>query len=141
MIVFMDNLTLEQRKKNMQNIKAKDTKPEVIFRKALWAKGVRFRVNVKDVVGKPDVCIKNKKLAIFIDSEFWHGKMYLNGQIPKSNQEYWIPKLERNIRRDKEVNSCLKENGWKVFRFWTKDIYKNCDQLIDQIINYLKTTK
>ncbi len=134
----MDNLTPEQRKKNMKNIKSKNTKPEIIFRKALWKQGIRYRVNVKDVMGKADICIKSKKIAIFIDSEFWHGKMYLEGKIPKSNQEYWIPKLERNIQRDKEVNNYLEKNGWKIFRFWTKDINKKLNFLIDDVVTYYK---
>lgn len=131
----MDNLTPEQRKKNMQNIKSKDTRPEMLFRKALWKRGVRYRVNVKDVMGKPDICIKNKKIAIFIDSEFWHGKMYLDGKVPKSNQEFWIPKLERNIQRDKEVNEFLEKNGWKVLRFWSDEVNKNLDDIIDKVVH------
>jgi DNA mismatch endonuclease (patch repair protein) len=109
----MDILTPEQRKKNMQNIKSKNTKHEIKFRKALWRKGIRYRLNVKDVYGKPDVCIKNKKIAIFIDSEFWHGKYLLEGKIPKTNQEFWIKKLNRNIKRDKEVNGVLKKKDGK----------------------------
>jgi len=135
----MDNLTPEQRRKNMQNIKSKDTKPEILFRKALWKHNIRYRIHVKDVIGKPDICIKSKKVAIFIDSEFWHGKQYLEGKIPKSNQEYWIPKLKRNIERDKKVNAALQQAGWKVFRFWEKEIYKNLDQLVSDVITYLNS--
>lgn len=137
----MDNLTPEQRKKNMQNIKSKNTGPEMTFRKALWKCGVRYRINVKDVMGKPDVCIKSKKIAIFIDSEFWHGKMYLEGKIPKSNQEYWIPKLERNIQRDKEVNNFFERDGWKVFRFWTKEVKNNLADIIDEVTRYINQVK
>jgi DNA mismatch endonuclease (patch repair protein) len=100
----MDNLTIEQRKKNMRNIKSKDTKPELLLRKALWSKGIRYRLHGKDIFGKPDIYIKSKKIAIFVDSDFWHGKLYKEGKaIPKSNQEYWISKLERNIERDKKI--------------------------------------
>ncbi len=137
----MDNLTPEQRKKNMQNIKSANTKPEIVFRKALWKRGIRYRVNVKDIMGKPDICIKSKKIAIFIDSEFWHGKMYLEGKVPKSNQEYWIPKLERNIKRDKEVNLFLKQHEWKVFRFWSKDVKNNLDNIIDEVYQYINSVK
>lgn len=134
----MDNLTLEQRKRNMKNIKSANTKAEILFRKKLWSKGIRYRINVQDVFGKPDICIKKKKLAIFIDSEFWHGKNYLNGKIPKTNQEYWISKFKRNIERDHEVNKVLNEQGWKIYRFWIKDIEKNLDKLVDQVVSYLK---
>lgn len=137
----MDNLTPSQRKKNMQNIKSKDTKPELLFRKALWRYNIRYRIHVKDVIGKPDICIKSKKIAIFIDSEFWHGKQFLEGKIPQSNQEYWIPKLKRNIERDKKVNIALEQAGWKVFRFWEKEIYKNADQLVSKVVTYLNSLK
>ena len=137
----MDNLTPAQRKKNMQNIKSSNTKPEIVFRKALWKRGIRYRVNVKDVMGKPDICIKSKKIAIFIDSEFWHGKMYLEGKAPKSNQEYWIPKLERNIKRDKEVNLFLKQHEWKVFRFWSKEVKNNLVNIIDEVYQYINSVK
>jgi DNA mismatch endonuclease (patch repair protein) len=133
----MDNLTFEQRKQNMERIKSKDTEPEKIFRKALWHKGIRFRKNVENVFGKPDICIKSKKIAIFIDSEFWHGKMYLEGKIPKSNIDYWIPKLERNIQRDQDVNRTLASDGWKVFRFWGKDVKKNVNSLADEVVSYI----
>ena len=97
----MDNLTREQRKKNMQNIRSKNTKPELLLRKALWTKGIRYRLHAKDIIGKPDIYIKKYKIAIFVDSDFWHGRLYKEGKaIPKSNQDYWIPKLERNILRD-----------------------------------------
>jgi len=137
----MDTLTAEQRRKTMQSIKSKDTKPEILFRKALWHKGIRFRKNVTDIMGKPDICIKSKKLAIFIDSEFWHGKTYLEGKVPQSNKEYWIRKFERNIARDNEVNKYLKQQGWKVFRFWTKDIKTNLDKLIATVMDYLNKQK
>ena len=125
----------------MQNIKSSNTKPEIAFRKALWKRGVRYRINVKDIMGKPDICIKSKKIAIFIDSEYWHGKMYLEGKIPKSNQEYWISKLERNIQRDKEVNLFFKKHGWKVFRFWSKEVKSNLDNIIDEVYQYIDAVK
>lgn len=131
----MDNLTKEQRKKNMQNIKSKDTKPELLLRKALWAEGVRYRLHGKDIFGKPDIYIKSKKIAIFVDSDFWHGRLYQEGKsIPKSNKDYWIPKLERNIQRDKDVNKTLEEEGWVVLRFWESDIKSNIKNCIAKIL-------
>jgi len=135
----MDNLTPEQRKKNMQNIKNKDTKPEIILRKMLWSKGIRYRKNIKNVLGKPDICIKKYKLAIFCDSDFWHGRLYKeNKSIPKINQGYWIPKLERNIARDTYVSDELLKQGWTVFRFLESDIKKNAGYCVEQILEYLK---
>jgi len=118
----------------MRNIKSKNTKPEILLRKALHALGVRYRIHGKDIIGKPDIYIKKYKLAVFADSEFWHGKLYKEGtSIPQINKEYWIPKLERNISRDIEVNKQLKQDGWKVLRFWEKDIRKNPNKIAEKI--------
>ncbi|MGJ1445482.1 very short patch repair endonuclease [Sphingobacterium spiritivorum] len=139
----MDNLTKEQRRKNMQAIKSADTKAEVILAKALFAKGYRYRKNNKSVFGKPDLTFKKIKFAIFIDGEFWHGKDWeIRKHSLKTNQEYWIPKIERNIKRDQEVNSELSKKGWKVLRFWSKEVEKSLDSCILQIeteVTKLKT--
>ena len=120
------------RSENMKHIKSKDTSIEIILRKALWKKGYRYRKNCKDVIGKPDLCFKGKKLAVFCDSEFWHGKYLMEGKyIPKTNRKFWIEKLEKNIERDKTVNIKLKENGWTVLRFWESDIRKNIDKCVE----------
>lgn len=127
------------RSENMRRIKSKDTSIEIKLRKALWAKGYRYRKNCKDIRGKPDICFKGGKIAIFCDSEFWHGK-YLQEKkyIPKTNKDYWIPKIERNIERDKEVTEYLTKEGWIVLRFWQKDIEKNikfCIEEIEKVLN------
>jgi len=120
------------RSENMKHIKSKDTSIEIILRKALWKKGYRYRKNCKDVIGKPDLCFKGKKLAVFCDSEFWHGKYFMEGKyIPKTNRKFWIEKLEKNIERDKTVNMKLKENSWTVLRFWESDIRKNIDKCVE----------
>lgn len=129
------------RSENMSRIRSKNTQIEVILRKELWSRGIRYRINSKNVIGKPDICFKGKKIAVFCDSEFWHGKEFLKGRIPKSNQDYWIPKIERNIERDKEVNKKLKKDGWKVIRFWGKEILKNPVKCADTIEKYLNIEK
>ena len=121
------------RSENMRRIKSKDTSIENILRKELWKRGLRYRKNCHDIYGKPDLCFKKKKIAIFCDSEFWHGKYYKEGKIPKTNREYWIFKMERNIDRDKKVNTRLRQEGWKVYRFWGKDIIKNSKKIADII--------
>lgn len=128
-----DDLTKEQRHKNMQNIKSSDTKIEVLLRKALWQKGYRYRKNYKDLPGKPDIVITKYKIAIFCDGEFFHGKDWevLKPRLEKSNNsEYWISKISRNQERDDEVNKKLLLLGWTVIRFWGKDIKKNTDECI-----------
>ena len=118
----------------MQKIKSKDTQPELILRKKLWEKGFRYRKNVSSIFGKPDIAFKRKKIAIFCDSEFWHGKLYLDGlNIPKNNQEYWEKKFIQNIKRDEIVNQTLSEEGWIVLRFWEKDIKNNIEFVVAKI--------
>jgi DNA mismatch endonuclease Vsr len=135
----MDKHTLEQRHKNMQAIKNKDTQIELLLRKEVWSRGLRYRKNVKNVMGHPDLVFVSKKVAVFCDSEFWHGYDWENQkQTIKSRREFWIPKIERNIERDIEVTSALRDAGWIVLRFWGKDIKKNVAVCADQIENALK---
>ncbi len=129
----MDNLTKEQRRKNMQRIKAKDTSIEVKLRKALWNKGYRYRKNYGSLPGKPDIALTKYKIAIFCDSEFFHGKDWevLKPRLEKSNNsQYWISKISRNKEHDDEVNKRLLFEGWTVIRFWGKDIQKNVDECV-----------
>ena len=138
----MDRLTPEQRKKNMQAIKNKDSNIELLLRKELWKRGLRYRKNCKDIYGKPDIVFKGKKIVVFCDSEFWHGYDWENRKNDlKSRQEFWIPKIERNIARDKEVTDKLESEGWTVLRFWGKDIKKNTKECVDIIENAVKNNK
>ncbi len=130
------------RSENMSRIRGKDTSIEVKLRKALWDQGIRYRKNCKEVYGKPDICFKGKKIAVFCDSEFWHGKFYQEDRyIPKTNTEYWVQKLEKNIERDKIVNKQLQDNGWIVLRFWENDINKNLDECVDKIVTTIKSVR
>lgn len=126
----------------MQAIRSQNTKIEIKLGKALWAKGYRYRKNDKTVLGKPDFTIKRSKLAIFCDSEFWHGKDWETQQKRiATNSKFWITKIQRNIERDKLVKEQLIKDGWTVLRFWESEIKKNIDQCIIQIeyaINLLK---
>lgn len=131
-----DNLSKEQRRKNMQHIKSKNTGIEVALRKALWAKGYRYRKNYKRLPGKPDVVLTKYRIAIFCDSEFFHGKDWevLKPRLQNSaNSEYWIKKIARNRERDDEVNKQLLFEGWTVIRFWGKDILKKTDECVKVI--------
>jgi DNA (cytosine-5)-methyltransferase 1 len=135
----MDKLTKEQRRKNMQANKSKDTKPELLLAKTLFARGHRYRKNDKTVFGKPDLTFKKIKLAIFVDGEFWHGKNWQERKKDhKTNQEFWYQKIERNIERDKKVNEELTKQGWTILRFWSKDIEKNLLTCILQIESEIK---
>lgn len=136
----MDNLTEEQRSKCMSHISSKDTDIEVALRKALWHKGYRYRKNYKELPGAPDIALTKYRIAIFCDSEFWHGKDWeiLKSRLLKGNNpDYWIKKIGKNRDRDDEINKKLISMDWTVIRFWGKDILKDTDQcvfIIEEVI-------
>lgn len=130
--------TTKKRSKMMSKVRGKNTKTELLLRKALWAKGVRFRVDSKKLPGKPDISIQKYKLAIFIDGEFWHGYNWPERKKTiKSNREFWIPKIERNRQRDEEVNQELHDLGYTVFRFWENEIIGDLDKCVNDILVYI----
>jgi DNA mismatch endonuclease (patch repair protein) len=123
----------------MHQVKNKDSVIELTLRKELWSRGIRYRKNVSRVLGKPDIAFLGKKIAVFCDSEFWHGFNWEEKQNEiKSNRDFWIPKIERNIERDREVNAALEADGWIVLRFWGNDIKKNVKACADLIVDALK---
>jgi DNA mismatch endonuclease (patch repair protein) len=135
----MDTKTKEQRSKNMQAIKCKGTKDEILLAHALWCKGYRYRKNNKTVFGKPDLTFKTYKIAIFIDSEFFHGKNWKTEKFKiKSNRDFWWSKIERNIERDIVVNNELGKEGWKILRFWSKEMRKDLSHCVEIIEKLLK---
>lgn len=126
--------TPEQVHYNMSRIRSKDTKIEVELRRELWSRGLHYRKNVETIPGKPDIAFIGKKVAIFCDSEFWHGFDWENRKNDiKTHREFWISKIERNIQRDLEVNQLLEEQGWIVLRFWGKEIQKDLSGCADRI--------
>jgi DNA mismatch endonuclease (patch repair protein) len=123
----------------MGKIRGKNTKPELAFRNALYAKGYRYRIDYKKLIGRPDIVLKKHKTVIFIDGEFWHGfKWEERKKRIKSNREFWIAKIERNMQRDREVNEELKNQGYKVFRFWESSIKKDLETCLQQVIAHLE---
>lgn len=123
----------EKSSKNMRRIRGKDTSIELKLRKALWAKGYRYRKNYKLIAGSPDIALTKYKIAVFCDSEFFHGKDWeiLKPKLEKGkNPDYWIPKIQRNMQRDREKDQALLFAGWTVIHFWGKDILKNTDECI-----------
>lgn len=138
----MNKFPSEQRSRNMRAIRSSGTKIEVLLGKALWAAGLRYRKNCKTVFGKPDIVLRKYKLVIFCDSEFWHGKNWEreNWRI-HTRREFWIPKIEGNIRRDKQVNKALKKDSWKVLRFWGKDIEKRTAWCVKKVLRTVDKQK
>lgn len=138
----MDIFTKKKRREIMQAVKASGSKIENTLAKALWNKGYRYRKNCKNIIGKPDIVFCKYKIAIFCDSEFWHGKNWLiRRKDIQSNQKFWYNKIEANIKRDKFVTKCLKKNDWTVLRFWGKDILKNTDKCIAKIMDAIAINK
>lgn len=134
--------TSKQRSYNMSRIKGKNSKPEMILRKALWSKNIRFRLHDKSLPGRPDIVIKKYKLAIFVDGEFWHGFDWkTNRERIKSNRLFWIPKIERNMQKDERVNRALRDMGYTVFRFWSQDVLKKLPIVLNQIELFLETRR
>ncbi|MDR1654924.1 MAG: very short patch repair endonuclease [Treponema sp.] len=138
----MNDLTPEQRHKCMSHVKSNDTSIEVLLRKALWHEGIRYRKNVKTLPGKPDIAITKYKIAIFCDGELWHGKDWeTKKETIKTNRNYWIPKIERNMARDIENEKKLESMGWIVIRFWGKEIEKNLMNCVNEIMETIYEIK
>lgn len=134
--------TQEQITKNMKEVKSRDSKIEILLRKELWKRGLRYQKNVNEIFGKPDIVFRGKRIAIFCDSEFWHGFNWEERKKDfKTHQKFWIPKIERNIERDLEVTIQLRDEGWTVFRFWGKEIIKNTSECADIIERAVKNNE
>lgn len=135
-----DVLSKEQRHRNMQNIRSQNTKPEILLRKALWHKGIRYRKNYAALPGKPDIVLTRQRIAVFVDGDFWHARGHRDhpGEQVRSNQEFWMKKLTNNVERDKAVNDELTEMGWIVLRFWESDVKKKLDACVCEILEYCK---
>jgi DNA mismatch endonuclease (patch repair protein) len=130
----MDRVTPQQRSKIMCAIHSTNTKDEVRLAKVLWHLGYRYRKNNRTVFGTPDLTFKKLKIAIFVDSEFFHGKDWeTHKDRVETNTEFWQNKIERNMQRDIEVNAFLESQNWKVLRFWSEDIKENLEDCVAKI--------
>ena len=131
--------TTPERSKIMAKIRGKNTKPELAFRKALYVAGYRYRIDYKKLIGKPDIALKKYKTVIFIDGEYWHGHNWEERKPKvKTNREFWIAKIERNMQRDQEVNAELKRIGYTVFRFWESEVKKELKRCLGEVVLHLK---
>ncbi len=127
----------------MSRVRAKGSEIEKIMGSALWASGLRgYRKNQKGVLGTPDFCWKRQKIAVFCDSSFWHGYNWSEAKKNiKVRKNFWFKKIEDNMRRDKEIPLRLKQDGWKVFRFWDFEIKKDTLACVDKIARVLLQQK
>lgn len=134
----MDVLTKEQRHKNMSRIRSRDTRPELLLRRALWHCGLRYRKNVRALPGKPDIVLARYRIVIFVDGDFWHarGHQANPGEQVATNRDFWQKKLRRNVERDRSANRELAEAGWTVLRFWENDIKKSLQECADDVCRH-----
>ena len=138
----MDIWSKEKRSEVMSKIRSKDTKPEILVRKMLFARGYRYRLHVKNLPGKPDIVMPKYKAAIFVHGCFWHlHSGCREGTIPKTRTEYWEKKLLGNRERDKKHRRALRKAGWRVLRLWECEVEKNPDKIIKIIESFLGNSK
>ncbi len=134
--------TREQIARNMRSNKSKDTKPELLLRKELWRRGLRYRKNCKKVIGTPDIVFLGAQIAVFVDGRMWHGYDWQNQKTEfKSNRDFWIPKIERTMERDFTVTQALIELDWSVIRFWDFEIKKDVKACADKIEQVYRNRK
>ena len=130
----MEKTASEIRHINMSHIRSNNTSIELLLRKALWHEGIRYRKNLKTLPGKPDIAITKYKIAVFCDGEFWHGKNWdTKKNVIKTNSDFWIAKIERNIKRDNKNERELEKMGWVVLRYWGNEINKELADCVKEI--------
>ena len=135
----MPRYTPETAHRIMSAVKSSNTSPEIKLRKALWHSGFRYRVNVKEIIGKPDIVFSKARIVVFCDGDFWHGHNWVIRGLSSLDEElekyddYWKKKITRNMERDKEVNATLTKDGWYVIRFWESDIKKDVSSCVSII--------
>ena len=135
----MDVFTPVKRSEIMRNIPSKNTKPELLMRRTLFALGLRYRLHDKKLIGRPDIVFRKSKVVVFVDGDWWHGRYY--DQNHKKYTPFWQKKIKTNMERDIKVNTILNAMGWKVFRIWQKDLEKEPVKYGRQIYEYVKSNK
>lgn len=130
----------------MRRVRARDTSPEKALRKALWARGLRYRLHCKRLPGNPDIVLSSRRVAVFVDGDFWHGNQWklrgfpsLEAQFEGSTSAgYWVPKIRRNMERDAVTDKCLGEMGWRVIRCWESDIRKDINSCVQRVVEAIQ---
>ncbi len=138
-----DVFTQKKRSEVMGRIRAKDTKPEITLRRALYKQGFRYRLHVKTLPGKPDIVLSSYRTTIQVRGCFWHGHNCIDGHIPKSRKAYWGPKITGNIKRDLRSDQALRKSGWSVIVVWACRLEKRkiMEQEIKRIVRHIHTKK
>jgi len=134
--------TLPEISKRMSQVKLKRGVAETMLAKALWHRGVRYRLNFRALAGSPDIAITKQRVAVFVDGEFWHGHDWeIRKPKLKRNREYWIEKIEENMARDKRNDTMLEATGWSVIHFWEKEVLKNLDACTDAVVKVISVQR
>lgn len=129
-------------RRNMSAIRSTNTRIELAVRSVLWKRGYRFRKNDQRFPGKPDITFPTEKVAVFCDSDFWHGRDWELLKVRlQTNRDYWVPKIERNRQKDALVTEELKALGWTVIRIWESDIKKDPDGAVDDIVQMVQRAR
>lgn len=132
-------VTTPEVSQRMKHVKTKRGAAEVLLSKALWHKGLRYRLNCKTLPGCPDIAITKYKIAVFVDGEFWHGYNWEEKKTRiKSNREYWIPKIEENIARDIKNDQLLQLMGWNTLHFWDKEVKKGLGKCVATVLEVVR---
>jgi len=130
------------RSETMRRVRSKDTGPEMLLRRALWSRGLRYRLHTSELPGKPDIVFRRAQVAVFVHGCFWHShKDCTRARVPSSRQEYWVPKLKRNTERDGRVQAELVAKGWTVIVAWeceANSLQKTVDRIVDAIESVTK---
>ena len=127
-----DQVSESKRSQIMARIKSKDTKPELMLRRALWKRGLRYRVHVSELPGQPDIVFHRARIVVFVDGAFWHGKKLSEERLARMSQ-YWREKIRKNVERDQAATSALEESGWRVLRYDDRDIQRRTDDIVSYI--------
>ena len=127
-----DHVSASQRSRIMARIKSRNTKPELTLRRTLWKRGLRYRVHMPGLPGRPDVVFPRAKVAVFVDGSFWHGKKLSEERLARMS-EYWQEKIRKNVERDKKVTKALQDLGWLVLRYDDRDIEKHPEEIAEEI--------
>lgn len=133
---MVDKVSIIKRSEIMKAVRSRDSRIEMAFRRVLWSEGLRYRKNAKKYFGKPDLVFRKYRAVIFIDSCFWHGCRE-HCRMPASRREYWVNKIARNMRRDKEVNSYYEANRWHIIRIWEHDLNKAFEEQVSKVLQLI----
>jgi DNA mismatch endonuclease (patch repair protein) len=131
----------------MARVRGKDTRVELMLRRALWAKGYRYRLHASSVVGRPDLVFPRYRVAVFVDGDYWHGRALREGgedqlhQVIRGNTfEWWRQKLAGNIDRDEHVTAALTKEGWRVLRLWESEVRRDLGEAVELVVKTLSTS-